>query len=439
MSQTRRALPSGPLRGSVRAPGDKSVSHRSAILGAMARGVTEVRGGLEGADIHSTLAAVEAFGATVERADGMWRIRGTGVKGFRSPEGDVDCGNAGTGVRLLMGAAAGYRLQARFVGDASLSSRPMGRVMRPLREMGAEFASTTLGNGGDDRLPATLRSDGKLGAITHTPLVASAQVKSAVLLAGLHADGATTVVERVPTRDHTENMLRAFGASVETVGGKVTVEPLMEPMRATAVEVPGDPSSAAFAVVAALVIPGSDVTVEDVMLNPRRTALLDALHAMGAEVEVGNVRQSGGERVGDLRARHSELKGATIDPERAADMIDEYPVLAVAAAFADGETVMEGIGELRVKESDRIKATVALLRGAGVEVEERPDGMTVAGARSVAGGSTVETHHDHRIAMSALVLGLASREGVAVDDASMIATSYPDFFAHFGSLGARFE
>ena len=437
-NKSRRALPSGPLRGRVRAPGDKSVSHRSAILGAMARGVTEVRGGLEGADIHSTLAAVEAFGAEVERKGGVWRIRGTGIKGFRSPERDVDCGNAGTGVRLLMGAAAGYKLKARFTGDSSLSSRPMARVMDPLREMGAEFAST-----GEDRLPATLRSDGTLSSLSHTPSVASAQVKSAVLLAGLHADGPTSVLERTATRDHTENMLRAFGATVRSEpraeGTDVVVEPLMNPLQGTAIAVPGDPSSAAFAVVAALVTPGSDVLVEGVLLNPRRTALLDALHAMGGSVEVENAREQGGERVGDIRARHSELKGGVIDPARAADMIDEYPVLAVAAAFAEGETVMDGIHELRVKESDRISATIALLRGAGVHAEDRPDGMTVVGAESVPGGNSVTTHHDHRIAMSALVLGLASRGGVAVDDAGMIATSYPDFFTHFQALGAEFE
>ena len=432
-----RSKLSDGLTGRIRAPGDKSISHRALILGGLARGRTTVSGLLEGADILSTAGAMEALGATVTRTgDGAWTVDGVGEAGLAEPDGDVDCGNAGTGVRLIMGAAAGYPVDVTYTGDDSLRSRPMGRVLEPLALMGVTAAAREGG-----RLPCTVHGTGDIAAIDYTPSKASAQVKSCVLLAGLRARGRTTVREIKPTRDHTETMLRAFGVGVEVDGLAVSIDGPAA-LTATHIDVPGDPSSAAFATVAALLVPGSDVVIADVMLNPRRTALYDALIAMGADITFENEREvGGGERVADIRARHSALRGVTVDPERAADMIDEYPVLAVAAAFADGVTHMDGIHELRVKESDRIAATVALLRENGVAVEERKDGMSVTGNGGVPvpGGATVTTHHDHRIAMSALVLGLRATGGVGVDDASMIATSYPTFFEDMRALGAAVE
>ena len=428
---------SSALQGRIRAPGDKSISHRSIILGALAQGRTTVSGLLEGADILSTVGAMRALGATVTRTgEGAWEVDGVGAAGLRAPDGLVDCGNAGTGVRLIMGAAAGYPIDVTYTGDESLRSRPMGRVLEPLAMMGVEADAQAGG-----RLPCTVHGTAAINAVDYTPSKASAQVKSCVLLAGLRAQGKTTVREIKLTRDHTETMLRAFGVEVEVDDLAVSIEGPAT-LTATHIDVPGDPSSAAFATVAALIVPGSDVVIEDVMLNPRRTALYDALISMGADITFEQEREvGGGERVADIRARHSELQGITVDPERAADMIDEYPVLAVAAAFADGETHMNGIHELRVKESDRISATVALLASNGVLVEEREDGMSVTGnaGAPVPGGATVTTHHDHRIAMSALVLGLRATGGVSVDDASMIATSYPGFFTDMQALGAEVE
>ena len=428
---------SGPLHGRIAAPGDKSISHRSLILGALASGRTTVSGLLEGADILSTAGAMEALGAGVTRTGaGEWTVDGVGEAGLRTPGAPVDCGNAGTGVRLIMGAAAGYPIDVTYVGDASLSSRPMGRVLDPLALMGVDADAQ---DGG--RLPCTVHGRADIQAIDYTPSKASAQVKSCVLLAGLRARGRTTVREIAPTRDHTETMLRAFGVDVEVDDLAVSVVGPAA-LSATHIDVPGDPSSAAFATVAALITPHSEVVVEGVMLNPRRTALYDALIGMGADITFEREREvGGGETVADIRVRHSALRGAVIDPARAADMIDEYPVLAVAAAFADGETHMNGIHELRVKESDRISATAALLAKNGVVVEERPDGLSVTGnaGAPVPGGATVTTHHDHRIAMSALVLGLQATGGVGVDDASMIATSYPSFFEDMRALGGVLE
>lgn len=397
----------------------------------MASGRTTVTGLLEGDDILATAGAMRALGATVTRTDeGGWTIDGVGTAGLRSPDSVIDCGNAGTGVRLIMGAVSAYGLEATFTGDDSLRSRPMNRVLDPLRQMGVQAEAQ---DGG--RLPCTIRSTGKLTAIDYAPPKASAQVKSCVMLAGLGAKGRTTVRELHPTRDHTETMLRAFGVFVHCEGTEVSIDGPAT-LSGTHIDVPGDPSSAAFAIVAGLIVPGSDVVVEGVMMNARRTALYDALLQMGADITFEDAREvGGGERVANIRARHSRLTGIVVDPARAADMIDEYPILAVAAAVAKGDTVMNGIHELRVKESDRIAATVALLRGNGVQVEEREDGLTVTGGR-VSGGGTVQTHHDHRIAMSGLVLGLVSEQGVRVDDASMIATSYPDFFDHMRTLGA---
>jgi len=432
---------SSNLTGTISAPGDKSMSHRAMILGAMAQGVTTVDGLLEGADILSTIGAMRSFGAEITRADngpnaGQWSVTGCGEAGLQAPSEDIDCGNAGTGVRLIMGAAAGYPLTATYTGDASLSSRPMDRILNPLREMGIQ-ASAQEG-----------------GAIRYTPPIASAQVKSAVLLAGLNIDGTTTIVEKTLTRDHTENMLAAFGVDVSVKsradGTEISVTGPSKgyaKLTATHVTVPGDPSSAAFPIVAALITPGSDVIIENVMMNPTRTGLFECLTEMGGYVRADNFRKSGGEVIADLHVKYSKLSGITVPPERAASMIDEYPILAVAAAFASGTTIMDDIGELRVKESDRIKATMALLSGNGVNCEELTNGMKVKGNGSgsgaghaavlVAGGGTVTTHHDHRIAMSALVLGLQAETPVSVDDASMIATSFPSFFELMNGLGAK--
>ena len=430
------STPGNPLRGRVRAPGDKSISHRSLILGAMASGVTEIEGLLEGDDVLRTAAAMRAFGATVERVgEGAWRIEGRG--GFVEPEDVVDCGNAGTGVRLIMGAAAGFDLAATFTGDSSLRKRPMGRVLEPLSQMGATF----MGRGGG-RLPLTLRG-GRLSGISYTLPMASAQVKSAVLLAGLNATGAVEVREPEPTRDHTERMLRAFGVEVivtDEPGARVIRIAPGQKLTGTRIRVPGDPSSAAFPVVAALVTPGSAVTVEGVLLNPLRAGLFETLREMGADLTIENLRDEGGEPVGDVTARHSAMKGVDVPAERAPSMIDEYPILAVAAAFAEGRTVMRGVGEMRVKESDRIALMAAGLTACGVAVEEEPETLTVVGAaranHPVRGGASVVTHGDHRIAMSHLVLGLASGQPVSVDEPGMIATSFPTFVSMMTGLGA---
>jgi 3-phosphoshikimate 1-carboxyvinyltransferase len=431
------ARPGGPLRGRIRAPGDKSISHRALILGALASGETRIEGLLEGDDVLRTAAAMGAFGAQVRReGDGCWRVVGAG--GFAEPADVVDCGNAGTGVRLIMGAAAGFPLTATFTGDASLRRRPMLRIVRPLSQMGATYLCR---DGG--RLPLTLKGGG-LAAITYRPPEPSAQVKSAVLLAGLNADGVTEVIEAEATRDHTERMLRAFGAEVDVrdaddgrhirlAGG--------QKLTGAEIRVPGDPSSAAFPLVAALITPGSAVTVEGVLLNPLRTGLFITLTQMGADLTIENERNEGGERVGDVTARYSPLKGVDVPAERAPSMIDEYPILAVAAAYAEGATYMRGIGELRVKESDRIAMMAAGLTACGVGVEEEPEGLVVTGTaranHKVAGGGFVRTHGDHRIAMSHLILGLGAEAPVAVDEPGMIATSFPGFNALMAGLGAE--
>ena len=402
------------------------------ILGAMASGVTEIEGLLEGDDILATARAAEAFGATVERrGDGKWRVTGRG--GLQTPSGVIDCGNAGTGVRLLMGAAAGYPITTTFDGDASLRKRPMKRVTGPLASMGARFAW----NADEDRLPVTV-TGGALAAIDFVQSVASAQVKSAILLAGLNATGVTSVTEPEKSRDHTERMLRAFGATVDVEeDGEGWIVRLAggQALTGTTVAVPGDPSSAAFPLAAGLIVPGSEVTVEGVMLNPLRTGLFDTWIEMGADLTIANHRVSGGEDVGDITARHSALKGVVVPEARAASMIDEYPILAATAAFAEGRTVMRGVGEMRVKESDRITLMVNGLRACGVAVEEEAEGFIVTGG-PVPGGATVATAHDHRIAMSHLVLGLAAHAPVSVLDPEMIATSFPGFVGMMRGLGA---
>ncbi|MGQ7790924.1 3-phosphoshikimate 1-carboxyvinyltransferase [Faunimonas sp. B44] len=437
-SKPLAALPGGPLRGEVSVPGDKSISHRALMLGALAIGTTEIAGLLESDDVLATGAAMRAFGATVERgADGFWRVAGLGAGGLLEPEGALDFGNAGTGARLAMGIAAAHPFATTFVGDASLSRRPMGRVLQPLRDMGADVIARS-----GDRLPLTLRGAEAMAPIAYRVPVPSAQVKSAVLLAGANIEGITTVIEPVPTRDHTEKMLAGFGAEIEIeagAGGERVIRLKGLPdLRAQRITVPGDPSSAAFLLVAALLVGGSDVTVRNVLLNPARTGLLTTLREMGADLVVGNERMSGGEAVGDVRARASRLRGIEVPPERAPSMIDEYPVLAVAAAFAEGRTVMRGLEELRVKESDRLAAVARGLAANGVVCEEGPASLEVDGG-VVRGGGTVPTHLDHRIAMSFLVMGLAAREPVAVDDTAMIATSFPDFLSLMTGLGAAFR
>ena len=427
----------GPLVGEAVVPGDKSVSHRSLILGAMSIGETTVSGLLEGEDVLATADAMRAFGAEIERDEsGVWRIHGVGVGGFAEPENVVDCGNAGTGVRLIMGAMASTPIAATFTGDASLRSRPMARITEPLSLFGAR----SVGRAGG-RLPLTL-----IGARDPIPVhyelpVPSAQVKSAVLLAGLNANGQTTVIEREPTRDHTERMLTAFGAELsvaDTEDGRVITLQGQPELRPQAVEVPRDPSSAAFPVCAALITKGSDVLVPNIGLNPTRSGLFDTLRDMGADLAYENSRDVGGEPVADLRAKYSpDMIGIEVPPERAPSMIDEFPVLSVVAACANGRTVMTGVGELRVKESDRIDAMARGLEANGVTVEEGPDVFTVTGAGEIPGGACVAARLDHRIAMSFLVAGMASAHPVTVDDARPIATSFPGFEALMTDLGAH--
>ena len=430
------ARPGGALRGRVRAPGDKSISHRALILGALARGVTQIEGLLEGDDVRRTTEAMRAFGAEVDHLGaGRWRVRGAG--GLAEPADIIDCGNAGTAARLILGAAAGFAICTTVTGDASLRRRPMRRVLTPLGQMGATWICQD-----DGRLPLSLKGGG-LRAITYRLPEPSAQVKSAALLAGLNAEGETLVIEPEPTRDHTERMLRLFGADVlvrDTDDGRVIRLAGGQALNGALVRVPGDPSSAAFLLVAALITPDSMVTVEGVLLNPLRIGLIDTLRDMGADLSIENAREEGGERVGDVTARHSRLTGIIVPPARAASMIDEYPILAVAAAYARGPTVMRGIGELRLKESDRIAMMAAGLAACGVAIEEEPEGLIVGGTSgvnpAVKGGAAVRTHGDHRVAMSALVLGLGALAPVAVDEAQMIATSFPQFAALMAGLGA---
>lgn len=412
-------------------PGDKSISHRSIMLGALAVGETRVSGLLEGEDVLSTAAAMRAMGATIERGvDGTWSIHGVGVGGLLQPGQALDMGNSGTSTRLLMGLVASHAITATFVGDASLSKRPMGRVIDPLSLMGADFTASPGG-----RLPLTMRGTFPAVPIEYRLPVASAQVKSAVLLAGLNTPGITTVIEPVPTRDHSERMLRGFGAEleVETEANGTRVIRLRgeAEFRPQIIEVPGDPSSAAFFVVAALLVPGSDLVIENVGLNPTRAALFDVLRQMGGQIDEVDRREVGGEPVADLHVRHSALSGIEVDPAVVPSMVDEFPVLFVAAALAAGRTVTSGLEELRVKESDRITTMRIALEQAGARVTETADGLIIDGTGGEplrgANNAPVATHLDHRIAMSMAVAGLASRAGVEVDDCRPIATSFPAF------------
>lgn len=430
--QSRKA---SALTGRVRVPGDKSMSHRALMFGGVAVGRTEVSGLLEAEDVVNTAKAMAALGAGVERKpDGSWAIDGVGVAGLMSPAESLDFGNSGTGVRLAMGLMATTPLVARCVGDASLSKRPMGRVTRPLSLFGARFETSE-----GDRLPLTLHGARDPAPVTYTLPVASAQVKSAVLLAGLNTPGRTTVIEPVATRDHTERMLTSFGArlTIEQVEGArhIVIEGQHE-LKAQTFAIPGDPSSAAFPMAAALLAEGSDITIENIMLNPTRTGLITTLLEMGADISIENRRVAGGEEVGDLRVRHSQLSGVRVPKERAPSMIDEYPILAVLAAFAEGTTRMEGLEELRVKESDRLAAVEAGLQANGVISQSGPDWLEVTGG-GAPGGGRVTTHMDHRIAMSFLIMGVASRIHTTIDDSRFIATSFPDFTGLMNRLGAR--
>jgi 3-phosphoshikimate 1-carboxyvinyltransferase len=426
---------SAPLRGRALMAGDKSISHRALILGAAATGTTTIHGLLEGDDVLATLAAMQALGAQVTKlGDGQYEVVGVGPMGFKTPAQPLDFGNAGTGARLVMGLVAGAGLEAEFIGDASLSARPMGRVMRPLAKMGGQFSASE-----GDRLPLRVHK-AQLMPADITPDVASAQVKSAILLAGLHTQGQTRVREAHLTRDHSENMLTLFGASLErSVQDNHHVVALNGPAKLTAtdIHVPGDPSSAAFPMVAALIVPGSDVVLENVMLNRQRDGLIRVLREMGGNIEFLNPRQAAGEAVADIRVQASPLTGIEVSAEMAPDMIDEYPALAVAAACASGTTHMQGLAELRVKESDRLAAIADGLRANGVEVQDGESDLRVRGG-PIAGGGLVATHHDHRIAMAFLCLGLAAEKPVSIDDGSMIATSFPSFFTLMNDLGAGF-
>ena len=434
----RRFTAEGPLKGTIRVPGDKSISHRSIMLGALALGETRVTGLLEGEDVMSTAAAMRAMGATIDKLDsGEWVIHGVGVGGLLQPETALDMGNSGTSTRLLMGLVASHAITATFIGDASLSKRPMGRVIDPLSNVGASFTST------EGRLPLTMRGTQPAVPITYRLPVASAQVKSAVLLAGLNTPGITTVIEPVPTRDHSERMLQGFGAKldVEVEADGTRVIRLHGPAELTGqtIVVPGDPSSAAFFIVAALIVPDSDVLIENVGLNPTRAGIVTVLRQMGGSIEEVNPRIVGGEPVADLRVRHSALHGIHVDPAIVPSMVDEFPVLFVAAALAQGRTVTTGLEELRVKESDRISVMRAALEQAGATVEETEDGLIIdgTGGLPLRGGNNapVATHLDHRIAMSMAVAGLASTGGVEVDDTGPIATSFPNFLALLAALG----
>jgi 3-phosphoshikimate 1-carboxyvinyltransferase len=425
------------LSGKIRVPGDKSMSHRALMLGAAAIGETQVRGLLEAEDVLNTAKAMNALGAKASRdSSGLWRISGVGVSGLMSPAEPLDFGNSGTGVRLCLGLMATTPLIARCVGDASLSRRPMGRVITPLEQMGARFEASEGG-----RLPLTLYGAKHAIPITYALPVASAQVKSAVLLAGLNTPGRTTVIEPVLVRDHTERMLKAFGARLsitnEPDGRHLAIEGQHE-LTAQAIDVPGDPSSAAFPMVAALITNDADITIENIMLNPTRVGLIETLLDMGAHIDILNRRVAGGEEVGDLRVRSSHLHGVRVPAERAPSMIDEYPILAVAAAFAEGTTRMEGLGELRVKESDRLAAVQAGLSANGVLSQSGEDWLEVSGG-GAPGGGKVTTHMDHRIAMSFLVMGLASRIYTTIDDGRFIATSFPGFADLMNGLGARIQ
>ena len=439
MSQPLTSSPSAALSGRIRVPGDKSISHRALILGALATGTTRITGLLEAEDVAATARAVAALGAEVERSNGTVTVKGQGVGGLRPPPAPLDFGNSGTGSRLMLGVVAGHDMEVEFTDVVSLCRRPMGRVLAPLIAMGLETGADA------DRatLPLVVRGTQDLLPIICDLPVPSAQVKSAVLLAGMHAPGRTTVVEPLASRDHTERMLGYFGAEILAEDGAAGARTISicgdAELQGASIAVPGDPSSAAFMIAAALVAPRSDIVVENVLLNPTRSGFVETLREMGADIELLDRRLEGGEPVGDLRVRAGALKAVRVPPERAPSMIDEYPILACLAAFAEGKMRMEGLTELKVKESNRLSATAAGLAACGISARAEGDDLIVEGRGAVEGGGLIETHMDHRIAMAFLTLGLAARKPVTVDDISMIATSFPDFVRLMTKLGAEFK
>jgi 3-phosphoshikimate 1-carboxyvinyltransferase len=435
---TKNAIWSRPvsaLTGGVSVPGDKSITHRALIFGLLTIGTTKIHGALDADDTRATADVIGKLGASVN--DDLSEVRGVGVGGLIEPQGALDFGNSGTGARLIMGLVASHAVTAEFTGDPSLMSRPMNRVLKPLADIGATWR-----DGADGRLPLTLTGAHDPLPITYELPVPSAQVKSAVLLAGLNCPGVTTVIESLRSRDHTERMLKHFGADITVAddAGKRIIKlkgyPKLKPRR---IDVPGDPSSAAFAIVAGLITPNADIRVKRVLLNPTRRGLLDTLLEMGARIDILNRNSAGGEPVGDLRVRTSALKGVEVPAERAPAMIDEYPILAIAASFAEGPTHMAGIGELRVKESDRLDAVAHGLDLCGVAHEAGQDFLTVLPNGAMPGGAMVESRLDHRIAMSFLIAGMAAQQPVGIDDQRMIATSFPSFIEHFGVMGADFR
>jgi 3-phosphoshikimate 1-carboxyvinyltransferase len=438
MKQPLTASQSAGLSGRIKVPGDKSISHRALILGALSTGITRIAGLLEAEDVMATAKAVAALGAEIERSNDAIAVKGQGVGGLRAPSAPLDFGNSGTGSRLMLGVVAGHDMEVEFTGDASLCRRPMGRVLAPLAAMGLE----TDADEEHATLPLVVRGTSDLLPIVYDLPVPSAQVKSAVLLAGLHAPGRTTVVEPLAARDHTERMLSYFGAELKIedrgMGARAVTIAGDAELYGASIAVPGDPSSAAFMIAAALIVPGSDIVIEKVLLNPTRSGFLETLREMGADIELLDRRDQGGEPVGDLRVKASPLKGVHVPPDRAPSMIDEYPILACLAAFAEGETRMEGLAELKVKESDRLAATAAGLAACGVLARVEGDDLIVAGRGEVKGGGLVKTLMDHRIAMAFLTLGLGSQKPVTVDDTSMITTSFPDFVPLMTKLGAKF-
>jgi 3-phosphoshikimate 1-carboxyvinyltransferase len=423
---------SPPLRGTARVPGDKSMSHRALMIAAMARGRSRIEGLSEGEDVRATAAALRAMGVAIARDGAAWTVDGVGTGCLLQPQGALDMGNSGTSTRLLMGLAASHPMTATFTGDASLSRRPMARVIAPLRRIGAGIEASPGG-----RLPLTVRGLCPAVPRVHRMAVASAQVKSALLLAGLNTPGVTRIVEPIPTRDHSERMLKAFGADIRLAGDEIALrgEAELMPQR---VDIPADPSAAAFALVAALIVPGSEVLVEGVGLNPGRTGLFAVLAEMGADLRIDNRREAGGEPVGDATARHSRLRGVDVPPEIAPSMIDEFPILFVAAAFAEGTTRTAGLAELRVKESDRLAVMAAGLRTIGARVDEQADGLVVAGSGGdpLSGGGPIDPRLDHRIALSFAVAGLACRQPVTVADMTPADTSFPGFAAMLAGLAA---
>lgn len=430
---------SDALSGRICVPGDKSISHRALIFGALALGRTEIEGLLESSDVIATADALRALGVQVEqRGGGRWVVTGCGTGGLVNPAAAIDFGNSGTGTRLMMGVIAGHDIEVRMEGDHSLSARPMGRVLTPLQQMGLEVIEP-----GQTTLPLTVRGSADPLPITYTLPVASAQVKSAILLAALMGQGRTTVIEPVPTRDHTERLLAAFGANIQISdppdgqAGRLIEMSGPHELNGQSITVPGDPSSAAFLIAAALLVPNSEITIDGVLINPARIGLFETLKEMGADITLNNQRETGGEPVADICARSSKLHGVTVPADRAPSMIDEYPILAVLAAFASGTTTMLGLGELRVKESDRLTATADGLTANGVKVDVGEDSLAVHGMDTVPGGGLVATHLDHRLAMAFLVMGLASEQPVTVDDVTMINTSFPEFRGLVSEVGGK--